>query len=63
MTNFDSLPQEKKEKIASRFVLPENTHHVQVDEFGRPFVDRVMCTMRRSFVQGSFHRHEMKNQG
>jgi len=57
---FSALPQEEQAKIEARFILPDDKTNVQVDEFSRPFVDRSMCTMRKSFVQGSFHKHEMK---
>lgn len=64
MRSLIDLEPELQDLIASRFVLPDCLENVVVDQYDRPFRKDgglFMCAMRSSFVQGSFHKHELKN--
>lgn len=64
MRRLVDLDPELQDLIASRFVLPEYIENVFVDQYDRPFVKDgglFMCPMQISFVQGAFHKHELKN--
>lgn len=64
MRRLVDLDLDLQDLIASRFVLPKYLGNVVVDEHDRPFVKDgglFMCPMQSTFVQGSFHKHELKN--
>lgn len=64
MRRLVDLDLDLQDLIASRFKLPTHLGNVVVDEHNRPFVKDgglFMCTMRKDFVHGSFHKHELKN--
>ena len=51
MSKFDEITAAEQTDIALKFVLPEDTTQVQVDEYNRPFIQdngRMMCTVKNN---------------
>ena len=46
---YDNLSKPEQNKIAVKWVLPENTSNVEVDEYNRPYIQnngKIMCSLR-----------------
>lgn len=61
MRQFDELPVATQDEIAGKFILPDNTSGVVVDEFNRPFTRVSGALVGCTVINTNFHIHENKN--